>query len=137
MKGFINQFISEQFLRFLIAGGIAAAVNFAVGYSLSGMLPFHGDIIAGHLSGMMVAFFLFGREVFGKTGATQFKEVAIFIAVNAVAMSQTYAVYFVLMHYVFPESMPVSHADVVARAIAIITPIFTSFLGHKYFTFRD
>jgi len=137
VKQLLDQFVSKQFLRFLIAGGIAAAVNFSVGFSLSGFLPFHGDIIAGHLSGMVVAFILFGRGVFAKQGGTQAREVIIFIIVNTVALAQTYVVYYLLTHIFFPALGVIFHPEIVARAIAIITPIFTSFLGHKYFTFRE
>lgn len=137
MKYLLDHFASRQFLHFLIAGGIAAAVNFCVGFSLSGLLPFHGDIIAGHLSGMVVAFILFGRKVFEESSNKQATQVLIFVAVNAAAMTQTYVVYYLLVHMVFSHLESVVYADVIARAIAIITPIFTSFLGHKYFTFRQ
>jgi putative flippase GtrA len=137
VKQLLGQFISEQFLRFLVAGAIAAAVNFSVGFCLSGLLPFHGDIIAGHLSGMVVAFILFGRKVFEDSTNTQTRKVFIFVAVNAAALAQTYLVYYVLIHLVFVYTPVILYPDVIARAIAIITPIFTSFLGHKYFTFRQ
>jgi putative flippase GtrA len=137
VKYLLDQFISAQFLRFLIAGGIAAAVNFSVGYSLSGLLPFHGDIVAGHLSGMIVAFILFGRDVFEQTQGDQFRKVVLFTAVNGIALAQTYLVYYVLVHYFFIYIESIPHTDLIARAVAIITPIFTSFLGHKYFTFRQ
>lgn len=136
MKQLLDQFVSRQFLRFLVAGGIAAIVNFSVGFSLSGLLPFHGDIIAGHLSGMVVAFILFGREVFDESGNSQIRKVLIFTAVNTAALMQTYIVYYLLTHFVFPYAAFILYADVIARATAIVTPIFTSFLGHKYFTFR-
>jgi len=133
----LNKFFSKQFLRFLIAGGIAASVNFAVGYSLQGLLPFHGDIVVGHLSGMLVAFFLFEQSVFEGTENSRVKSAPIFIAINGLALAQTWLVYYVLHQYIFPGAKFYFHPDVVARAIAIITPIFTSFLGHKYFTFKD
>lgn len=133
----LDHFVSKQFLHFLIAGGIAAAVNFGVGYSFSGLLPFHGDIIIGHLSGMIVAFILFGRKVFEESSNKQSTQLLIFIAVNAAALLQTYLVYYLLMHLVFFHLDHQAYADAIARAAAIVTPIFTSFLGHKYFTFRQ
>lgn len=86
---------------------------------------------------MVVAFILFGRDVFAESGNSQARKVLIFIAVNAAALIQTYFVYYVLMHVIFPYATFVYYADLIARAAAIVTPIFTSFLGHKYFTFRQ
>jgi len=133
----LNKFFSKQFLRFLVAGGIAACVNFTVGYSLQGLLPFHGDIVAGHLSGMLVAFFLFEQRVFDQAENSRVKSAPIFVAINGLALIQTWLVYYALHQYFFPGVKFDFHLDVVARAIAIITPIFTSFLEHKYFTFKE
>lgn len=132
----VQDFFSAQFLRFLTAGGFAAVVNFAVGYSLAGQLPFHSDIVAGHLSGMVVAFFLFERDVFGRAEGSRSREVLVFLLVNGLAVLQTWIVYILLRQKLFPAIDFHFHPAELSRVCAIAVPVFTSFLGHKYFTFR-
>ena len=135
MKHILESFISKQFLHFLIAGGIAAAVNFGVGYTLAGYLPWHGDIVVGYVAGMATAFFLFEQKVFGEHPESRQRSVLFFVAVNALGLLQTWVIYAALMQWIFPRVTWLFFPAEIARAIAIITPTLTSYIGHKYFTF--
>jgi putative flippase GtrA len=127
---------ANQFFRFLLAGGVAACVNFAVGYALQGYLPFHGDIVIGYLAGMLTAFLLFEKTVFGAHAESRGKSMAMFVVVNMLGLFQTWIVYVVLKDYLFSLwGWHFHHAPEVARAIAIVVPTLTSFVGHKYLTF--
>lgn len=132
----LKEFFSRQFFYFLVAGGIAAIVNFSVGLAFSGMLPYHGDIILGHLSGMVVAFFLFESKVFGRSSESRQIEATTFVIVNIFSIIQTWFVYVGLHAYVFPALNMTLHPQILARMIAIAIPVFTSFIGHKYLTFK-
>lgn len=129
--------LSKQFVLFLVAGGIAAAVNFSVGLSLSGLLPLYGDIVLGYLAGMLTAFFLFEKSVFGEHVESRSKSVRIFILVNILGLLQTWIVFVLLKDCFFPWADYHLYPAEVARAIAIIVPTLTSFLGHKFFTFKQ
>jgi putative flippase GtrA len=133
----VKTFASRQFVRFLIAGGIAAGVNFTVGFLLSGRLPLYGDIVVGYLAGMLTAFFLFEQNVFGEHVESRSKSVRIFIVVNILGLFQTWIVFALLKDYLFPLAGYDVYPAEMARAIAIIVPTFTSFLGHKFFTFKQ
>jgi len=133
----VKTFISKQFLHFLIAGGIAACVNFVVGFSLSGLLPLYGDIVVGYLAGMLTAFVLFEQKVFGEHGESRTKSVHFFILVNVLGLFQTWMVFALLKDYLFPLIGYHLFPAEMARAIAIIFPTVTSFLGHKFFTFKQ
>lgn len=132
----LGDFFTTQFVKFILAGGFAALVNFSVGISLAGMLPYHGDIVVGHLSGMVVAFFLFESKVFGRSSESRQVEVSTFIIVNIASIVQTWFVYIGLQGYVFPAIGMHFYPQVHARAIAIVIPVFTSFIAHKYLTFK-
>lgn len=133
----LRDFFSKQFMRFLLAGGIAAVVNFAVGYSLAGLFPLHGDIAIGYLAGMAAAFFLFETQVFGQHAESRSRSVGIFVIVNLLGLLQTWVIYAALVEWLFPAIGWQVYPPLLARAIAIITPTLTSFVGHKYFTFRQ
>ncbi len=132
----LNDFFTPQFLRFLVAGGIAACFNFATGFMLEPYLSHNLDVVAGHLCGMVVAFFLFEQKVFGRADGSRLREVVIFCIVNGLAILQTIIVFILLKDYLFPAVDWLYYPDELARMIAIAVPVFTSFLGHKYFTFR-
>ena len=129
-------FISKQFFHFLVAGGIAACINFSVGFVLAGLVPLHGDIVVGYLAGMLTAFFIF-EKVFGEHSESREKSVQIFILVNLLGLVQTWVVYVILKDYLFPGINYHLYAAEMARAIAIIVPLFSSFIGHKFFTFKQ
>jgi len=128
---------TQQFLRFLIAGGIAAGVNFLVGYSLSGLLPFYGDVVIGYLAGMITAFFLFEQRVFGEHAESRQRSAGIFVLVNMLGLLQTWLIFAWLMRWCFPWLQWHFYPEHIARAVAIITPTLTSYIGHKHFTFRQ
>lgn len=132
----LGDFFTAQFVKFILAGGFAALVNFSVGISLEGMLPYHGDIVVGHLSGMVVAFFLFESQVFGRSIESRSIEVSTFIVVNIASIVQTWFVYVGLHGYVFPSMDMNFYPQIQARVIAIVIPVFTSFIAHKYLTFK-
>lgn len=133
----VKAFASRQFFHFLVAGGIAACVNFGVGFLLSGLLPLYGDIVVGYLAGMLTAFFLFEQKVFSEHGESRAKSVNIFILVNILGLLQTWIVFALLKDYLFPRMDYDFYGAETARAIAIIVPMFSSFLGHKFFTFKQ
>ena len=133
----MRSFFSKQFLHFLLAGGVAAVVNFCVGYGLSGKLPFYGDIVMGYLAGMLTAFLLFEKHVFGEHAESRKKSVVVFVGVNLLGLLQTWLVYFLLKDHIFPAIALVFYPAEISRAIAIIVPTLSSFIGHKYFTFKQ
>ncbi len=63
-------------------------------------------------------------------------EVSFFVIINILAMLQTYVISIGLAKYIFPAISFNYYPETVAHAIGITTPVFSSFLGHKYLTFR-
>jgi putative flippase GtrA len=133
---YIEDFFTPQFVRFVVAGGIAAAVNFGVGFGLSFVVPWNLDVVLGHMVGMVVAFFLFEQQVFGESDDGRAVSAGLFILVNLLAVLQTLLVYILLKDYLFPAWSMTLYPALVARAVGIVVPVFTSFLLHKYFTYR-
>jgi putative flippase GtrA len=123
-------------LRFLLAGGVAAAVNFGSRILLSVVLPYAIAVVVAYLFGMATAFVLNRRFVF--TGSTNplHQQALWFVTVNLVALLQTLAVSVLLADFLLPRAGLTWHADEIAHAVGIVTPILTSYLGHRRFTFR-
>ena len=56
--------------------------------------------------------------------------------VNLVAILQTWGISLLLAYHVLPAMGIRMYAPEIAHAIGIVVPVFTSYLGHKYWTFR-
>jgi putative flippase GtrA len=123
-------------VRFLLAGGTAALVNFGSRLLLSGYLPYAVAIVLAYLLGMATAFLLNRRYVFRGSTNRLHQQVVWFAAVNALALLQTLGVSLILADIMLPWAGLTWHAHEVAHAAGIVAPIFTSYLGHKKWTFR-
>ena len=128
--------VANRFFRFLVVGGIAAAVNFGSRIVLSSWLHYASAIVVAYLVGLFTAFLLNRRFVFVEATNRLHHQVFWFTVVNLVAIVQTLLVSLLLADYVFPRLGLVWHAPEIAHAIGIVTPIFTSYVGHKKLSFQ-
>lgn len=128
--------MNTQFARFLAVGGIAAGVNFASRIVLSNYLPYSAAIVLAYCCGLVTAFALNRRYVFTDATNQVHHQAFWFILVNVVALAQTLVVSLVLAEFILPWLHFVWHRAEVAHAIGVITPVFTSYVGHKRFSFR-
>jgi putative flippase GtrA len=128
---------SSHFFRFLVAGGIAALVNFGSRIVLSTWLSYAHAIVIAYLLGLVTAFVL--NRLFVFTGATNHlhKQVFWFVAVNALAVLQTVLVSLLLADWLLPRLSITWHTQEIAHGIGIVTPVFASYVGHKRLSFAS
>ncbi|TLT01307.1 GtrA family protein [Aliarcobacter cibarius] len=132
----LAEFKSKQFISFLFVGGFAAVVNFGSRFFYSEFLSYGNAVILAYITGMITAFILTKLFVFEKSIHSTKKEFYYFTLVNIVAVIQTYIISVGFAKYLFPTMGFELYPEVVAHAIGVIFPVFTSFIGHKYFSFR-
>ena len=132
----IHEFFSKQFLTFLLTGGIAAIINFGsrVGYNY--FMGFSTAVILAYLTGMVTAFTLAKLFVFTQSQQKIHHSILFFILVNLIAITQTWAISMGLAYYVLPSLGVTVYTPEIAHAIGIIVPVFTSYIGHKRWSFR-
>ncbi len=111
----IAAFRSRQFLAFLVTGGVAALANFGSRIAFSHWMPFSAAVIAAYCVGMCTAFVL----------------------VNLLAVAQTWAVSMALLKWVLPALGVTDFAPEIAHAVGVVVPVFTSYLGHKRWSFAE
>ena len=128
--------LKPDFLRFLVAGGIAAGANFGSRFVFSLFLGYGFAVFFAYLVGMLVAFLLMRVHVFDAENGSLLPQVAKFVGVNAVAVLQTLVVSLVLARWVLPSFGIVEHAEALAHLVGVLVPVVTSYFGHKLFTFR-
>lgn len=132
----IQPFLSRQFLAFLLTGGTAAAINFGSRIMYNQWLDFSSAVILAYITGMVTAFVLAKLFVFKKSKQSIRRSAAFFVLVNLVAILQTWAVSMGLAYYLLPYMGVKFFVKEIAHAVGVAIPVFTSYIGHKRWSFR-
>lgn len=129
--------LSRQFLLFLLTGGFAALVNFASRFVYEQWVGFSLAVVLAYLTGMVTAYLLSRWLVFTRSGQSTARSVLFFCLVNGLAVAQTWAVSLLLAEWLLPAAGLRQHVHTLAHAVGIVVPVFTSYLGHKHFSFKE
>jgi putative flippase GtrA len=131
------RFWNSGFIRFLFAGGVAALVNVLSRLLYSEAVPYAPAVVLAYLTGMATAYVLNRLLVFGAGDRGMPGEMLAFALVNLLAVAQTLAISLLLAYYVLPSVGVIERAETLAHVAGVIVPVFTSYVGHKYWTFRN
>lgn len=127
---------ARQFWAFVLVGGLAAAVNWFSRITLSGQgISFEVAVVVAYFFGMATAYLLSRMFVFEKTGSSLAAEITRFALVNLVALVVVFVVSVTLERWALPAVGWTWRTAEVAHGIGVLSPVVTSYLGHKYFTF--
>jgi putative flippase GtrA len=135
VTGVVGKVAQRQFLSFLITGGIAALVNLGTRIAFNVAMPFEVAVIMAYLCGMTTAYVLARQFVFERSGRAVHEEYIRFALVNLIAIVQVWIVSVGLADIVFPRIGFDWYPYTVAHLVGIIVPVFTSYIGHKHFSF--
>lgn len=128
--------LSRQFVLFVVAGGLAAAVNFGSRIVISHWLHYVPSILIAYCLGMITAFTLNKLFVFNQARNLLRQQVLWFIAINLAAVVQTVAISLLLARWLLPALGVDFHNETIAHAVGVAVPVITSYIGHKRFSFR-
>ena len=121
---------------FLLTGGTAAAVNFGSRIVYNAWPNFSSAVILAYFTGMITAFFLARMFVFKDSKQSVRRSVLFFILVNLVAALQTWVISMGLAYRLLPKLGRKLLVPEIAYAIGVVVPVFTSYIGHKRWSFR-
>lgn len=125
-----------QIVRFLLLGGLAAAINWLVRFPLSLVLPFPAAVFVAYLIGMSAGFTLYRAYVFPNSRQPVPLQVTLFLIVNALGAVVVMAVSLALLHHLLPAIGWSVLPEAVAHGTAIGVGAVANFFGHKYLSFR-
>jgi putative flippase GtrA len=125
----------QEFFRFLLVGGIAAAVNIGARYVFNLWISFEMAVLVAYLFGVVTAYMLSRRYVFVATGRKAHEEFLRFGLVNVVAAAQVWLISVGLVRLLFPALSFTWHAEDIAHCIGVAAPTITSYFGHRHFSF--
>jgi putative flippase GtrA len=132
----MRAFFSRQFALFLLTGGLAALVNFGSRILYSEWLSYSNAIITAYITGMITAFILARALVFTGTQRSLRRSFAYFTVINVLAVIQVWCISMALALYLLPGLGITRYVEEIAHAVGVTFPVFTSYLGHKYWSFR-
>ncbi len=133
----ISHFMSRQFVIFLVTGGVAAAVNFGSRILYNQWVNFSVAVVLAYLTGMVTAFVLARYFVFTESNQSMQRSALWFVVVNIVAVMQTWVISMLLAYYLLPRMGLTQFIPEIAHAVGVVVPVFTSYLGHKRFSFKQ
>ena len=128
--------LDQRFVRFLLAGGTAAAANYGSRFVFSLWCQYEAAIVLAYLVGMLVAFLLMRRYVFDAGSKALGPQVLKFIAVNLFAVVQTLVISVVLARWLLPAAGLHQQVEALAHLVGVLVPVLTSYVGHRFATFR-
>jgi putative flippase GtrA len=132
----INNGLIKRLSKFILAGGIAAVVNFSSRIIFSLFFHFAVAVVFAYTVGMITAFILCKVFVFEPSGQSTARQFYYFTLVNIAAIIQTVTISVILAKWIFPKVGMNYHSEEIAHFIGIVVPIFSSYIGHKKFSFK-
>ncbi len=125
-----------EFARFVLTGGLAAIANLTSRYLLDFVMPFEASVAIAYLVGMVIAFFLFQRTIFGDPGTGMRRQVSRFVQVNLLGGVLTLLLSSALARYVFPAIDWTFRPYDIAHIVGVCAPAVSSYFLHKHYTYR-
>lgn len=135
IKNALAPFFKQEFLRFVLVGGLAALVNWLSRLVFSSATSFEIAVALAYFVGMTVAYILNRQFVFERSGRSVGNEYTRFVLINIIALVQVWIVSVGLARIVFPAIEWTFYPEAIAHAVGVASPIITSYLGHRYFTY--
>ena len=134
--------LDHRFVRFLLAGGLAALCNFGSRFLYSIFVEFSTAVVLAFITGLIAGYLLNKRYVFTTSANSRAHELSWFLFINLLALVQTWglSIYLaqLLPKVIFIQTASGSEwTEAIAHLAGIILPVFTSYIGHRYLTFRE
>jgi putative flippase GtrA len=123
--------------RFVVAGGLAAAINWLARIALSSTMSFALATLLAYAIGMVVGFLLYRWFVFAAAGTPLRRQIGAFLVVNAAGALVVVAVASGLVALLTrgAPDLPLRVVEAGAHALAIAIGALCNFAGHKFLTF--
>ena len=99
------------------------------------MMPFEAAVVLAYIVGMVFAFFLFHRLIFGGSGGVGSRRLIRFVHVNLVGAGLAWTVSSLMARLVLPTLGWQFHPFEIAHLIGVAAPAVSSYFLHKHYTF--
>lgn len=132
----LKYFFTSQFLKFLLVGGVAAALNWASRIILSFWLNFQISVALAYGVGMFVAFILNATFVFPDSDKSTKLQARDFFIINIIFFPIVWIIS-IYVKYLLENLGMNSYVNELSHAIAIPCPMVVTFLSYKFIAFKE
>lgn len=133
----IAHLLADTRVRFLIAGGSAALLNWLVRFPLSLVMSYGAAVLVALVIGMIYGFVIYRLWAFGSPGTRSILlEIRDFILVNAAGAACTIIVALIARAGLLAMDVPLIAAEGIAHAAGIACGAVVNYTGHRRVTFR-
>lgn len=132
----IRSLLNDVRVRFLIAGGSAAALNWLIRIPLGFVMPYGASVVVALAIGMTYGFIIYRGWAFGSSGRSLLAEIRDFIVVNLVGALVTIIVSVAVQPLLSATGLPLTIAETLAHGLGIAMGAVLNYFGHKQITFR-
>lgn len=125
--------IGRQFVRYVITGGIAFAVDFALLYLFTDILSFHYRVgtTVGYLAGLAITYTLSVIWIFDEHRTDRrWLEIGGFVLIGAIGMAATHLSMWLLSEFVFGEDLYLLSKIITTGMVSVL-----NFILKKYILF--
>lgn len=127
--------IGSDAVRFIVAGGIASAVNWSTRFAASSLVSFQIALIVGAVVGMATGFCLYRAWVFPHSSRPLHFQGGSFLAVNGVTAAFVFLVSISVDWLLRDFQLSSQLREGIAHAIGIGCGAPMNFFGHRMITF--
>ncbi len=127
----------DERCRFLVAGAIAALVNWLARFPLDLVMPFAAAVVLATAIGMVCGFLLYRAWVFPGSDRPLIVQIRDFVLVNLIGIAVMVSVAIVLRSLLLAAALNEMVAAAVAHAAGIAIGAAANFVGHRHITFRN
>jgi putative flippase GtrA len=127
---------TNQFSRFLLSGGIAAAANVVSRFGFSLFMPYVPAIVLAFIVGLITAFLLMRAFVFSTGVAPPAQQASYFVLVNLVGLVITVVVSVAVAKLASFVLSNTRASEAIGHVAGVVAPVLLSFYAHKHLTFR-
>jgi energy-coupling factor transport system substrate-specific component len=121
--------------RFLVAGGIAALVNWLARFPIELVLPYFVALLVATAIGMTCGFLLYRGWVFPGSSRPMAGQIRDFVLVNLAGQASMLAVATVARELMLLAHVEIRLAGATAHALGIAIGAVVNYLGHRDVTF--
>ena len=137
LSRYLRAWEKDERCRFLVAGALAALVNWLARFPLDLVMPFAAAVVVATAVGMTCGFLLYRAWVFPGSDRSLMVQIRDFVLVNLIGIAVMVAAAIVLRSLLLAAAVPEIVAAAAAHAVGIGMGAAANFLGHRHITFRN
>jgi len=132
----LRPFLTAQFLRFVMVGGVAATGHWLARIAIDRHVSYLAALVLAYPVGIALGYLLNVTFVFSSNPDRRLKEISTYALLTIAMFPIVIAVSWGISELVFTPLGMTYHPREIAHAIGVLSPVAISFLLHKFLTFK-